>query len=574
MILALLVWTYITFICFTWGHMVLRLIPGSQSFYKQPEIQWPIVCFTGLAILGILTYWFSIFIPIGLKAHIIIVTPVILYHLSVKKVRDLYKNFSILKANYSHLYYLVLITAVAMVLFISTYTIIHPDTTMYHAPAIKWMETYKAVPGIVNIDSRLGYQSWWFAVQALFRFSFVKPNNFLFINGCVLCWFLVFVASHIDYWFKKLKEKHPSAVYFLPAWIVLLIISLLCWTQVRLTAASASPDFITALYIWCAVYLFFKRGTNNVYFTLLITILSCAAITMKLSAAVIILLPVCLGYGLARQKKYKVLILLSIVSTLLIAPCIVRNVINSGYPLYPSPALNIIEADWKTTTVKVQKESNYIKAYARFPFDDFDQAEKIIQLPVSQWLPVWWDHVALADKSLLILILFLLVWNIFTFPIQFRNRDYTNLVILSISLTGSFFWFITAPSLRFGIGFLIPLLFSLYTGFTPFTGLAKLIKPSWYKAAVLCTCLFVIVYTVHRCIYFFQPRQLLVPLGLSQPDYIKDTSQGTPIYVNTSSTGCGFLPVPCFISHPPDFIMRGKEISEGFKRAEKESIHP
>jgi hypothetical protein len=563
MLLTLLVCIYITGVCFAWGDVFIQLIGRKAAANNNASLySWPVTCLTGLALIGTLAYWLSVFMPMGLTAHACILVPALLYYASPKRARRLYNCF-VGHSGAHRLTYILLFSLCALLVFvISSHEVIHPDTVMYHAPSIKWMETYKAVPGIVNIDRRLGYQSWWFAVQALFRFDFVWPNSFLFINSCVACWFLAFVTERIAYWLNREKQS-----FFL--WTALLAISLLCWTQVRLTAASASPDFIAAMYIWAAFYLFSKREGHDAVLNILIVTLSYAAISVKLSSVFIALLPVCLFFILPKAGRYKAFIQWGLISLLLIAPCLVRNVINTGYPLYPSPALNFFNPDWKAPLSRVQRESNYIEAYARVPFENFGDADKLIQQPISQWLPAWWHNQALTDQVLLLAILALLAWNLLTLPQQLRRRGYTSLVILFISLAGSCFWFLTAPDPRFGTGFLVALLGSVYSGFAPATRLTAAMPTRVLKGIVAGVGLLIFAYTVYRIVYFFHPRQLIVPAGIAQPVYEQTGQQGATIYLTDSPNGCGFSPVPCFNGPPPPVILRGSTISEGFKSSPK-----
>lgn len=569
MLLTLLTWIYITIICLTWGKLSVRLIAGKQSLQSFNTMHWPIVCITGLATVGTLSFWLSVFIPIGLVAHLIILVPVILYHFSRQRIKDLYQQFLPGGKTRSWLYYFLLASAILLVLIITSYKIVHPDTLKYQGPAIRWMESYKAIPGIVHFNTRLAYQSWWFSAMALFRFSFISANNFLFINSCILFWFLTFIIRCIDDTLDLLKQRVPSAICFFGGWLALLAFSLLSWEQVRLTAASTSPDFIAALFAWSAFYLFYQYqpAKDNKLLPLLIVLISCAATGLKFSILIVLLLPACILAGLLLKKSYKTALVVCIMGALIIAPSLIRNVINTGYPLYPSTAGNVFNTDWKASPAAVQQEMDYISAYARFPVKDYEEAEKVVQLPFSQWIPVWWQQLAVTDKTLLLLILVLLAGNLITIKKQVNHRNNNNLVILLVSLVGCIIWFLKAPSPRFGAGFLIPLFFSLCTGiYFPISLRLKEIKIYWYKSALIITGLCMIGYIVHRGIRFFEPRQLIMPLGTEAPVYKEVLYKGVPFYLNASQNGCGFCPPPCTGQYPPHIVLRGTDIQDGFKK--------
>src|SRR5258705_8831822 len=103
----------------------------------------------------------------------------------------------------------------------STWTIVHPDTLGYHAQTIQWIEKYKAVPGLVHLHVRFGYQGLWFVNCALFDFSFTGNEGITFLNSTVLLWFFIFMVNRIDQNFFKDGKK----LYGL-SWIALLFISM------------------------------------------------------------------------------------------------------------------------------------------------------------------------------------------------------------------------------------------------------------------------------------------------------------------------------------------------------------
>jgi hypothetical protein len=557
MLLILLAWLYITVVCFTWGILSVRLIAGKQALQAFNAMHWPVVCLTGLALTGVLSFWLSVFMPIGLAAHLIILIPVILYHLSIKRIKVLYQPLLTLKKMNGWLSFL-LISTILLVLLMASYKIDHPDTLKYQGPAIRWMETYKAIPGIVHFNTRLAYQSWWFSAQALFRFSFISANNFLFVNSCILFWFLVFVVRRIGDAWEQLKQKQPTAIYVFSGWLLLLGFSFLSWTQLRLTAVSTSPDFIAMLYAWFMFYLFYqyRLGNNQQFLAILITLSGCAAVCTKLSVVMLLLLPAWLFIRLLFRKNYKTAFIVLVIGSLIIAPTVIRSVINTGYPLYPSTYLDIFHSDWKASPVTLHQEANYISAYARFPVGGYTEAERVLRMPYTQWIPIWWAGLTAVDKTLLLVLLVLLVINIVSLRKRIVAKNSNNLVILLVALAGSLFWFLKAPATRFGAGFLVPLFFSLSTGLYYVIGpYLKEVKLYMCKMALIVFSLGITSYIAYRAIYFFEPGQLAIPLGIEKPVYQEIIYKGIPFY---------FTP-PCTGQNPPSAVLRGSDIKDGFK---------
>jgi hypothetical protein len=139
---------------------------------------------------------------------------------------------------------------------------------------------------------------------------------------------------------------------------------------------------------------------------------------------------------------------------LLVLPQFIRNVIISGYFVYPMQFLGIKFLDWKIPDSVMLADQKMIKVWARMRIlgDDglknFDQGFK-------SWIPVWW----LNNFNDLILLLFLFSIIIFIAALIAFNKQikpYIRLIlpIYVAQLAYLSFWFFTAPLIRFGYGIL------------------------------------------------------------------------------------------------------------------------
>jgi len=181
----------------------------------------------------------------------------------------------------------------------------------------------------------------------------------------------------------------------------------------------------------------------------------------------------------------------------------------------------------------------YISLYARFPIER-SEVEKYWQYHFPQWIPRWWDPISLPDRILLLGILAGLAINlVFLFIPSLLKRLYrpeTNAgtkksgtkkypIALAITLAGSLLWFLGAPSPRFGTGFLVPLLFFLYsslplsriTARPPATTTGK--YPPAIPLVTYCILAIIASYTIYREIHFSTPLQLLRPAGIENNGY-------------------------------------------------------
>lgn len=559
MLFLILASIYISCFSWAWGLLIFSSLKKTSGYDSDTFPHFSIVCLTGLAALTVVAASLSLFMPLGgWEAQLIVILPGILFILQRNRhlfITELKK--SILKLSPVVLF--LLIACCLLTLFMSSWKVNHPDTVYYHAQIIQWIEKYKAVPGIVHLHVRYGLQGLWFVSSAILGFRFTGAEGITTLNFTVLVWFFLFVVYNIQLsFFEKFKTKQ------LLFWLALLGISIVSYTQVRLTATSASPDFIAALYIWLVFYLLLKIDPYNgsALHKVIIIFLSVFAITIKLSAAPVIIITLFLLYQLLRLKKTKAVLVAWLFIVATTTPFITRNVISSGYVIFPSVIPDITTVDWKFSNELTVVVKDYITAYAR---GIRDGSRKEIQSQaatksIREWLPLWWRYQSPADKILLLLTALFLLGALIKTKKILRSDEYIKVATIC-SVTGLLFWFIQAPDPRFGFGFIITL---------PAIVLLKLYSFSFIipqRAAILTTMLggiFISIYIIYRSINFFSPRQLLLPEGLITAPYTTIECDGANFNVPEKGNPCGDTQIPCTYHHCDVFKLRGDKITDGF----------
>ena len=496
MLISLLAWTYLSILCLVWGHMLLYIITPVE----KDDAAWPhpcLVCLAGLAAVSSLSFGLSLAIPLGGKAHVIFLGCALLWLLNKKARRQIRMLLHRLFENYTTLPSVLLAAGIAMVLVISVHTINHPDTLIYHAKAIFLLQRYPPIPGIANLRVQLGYQSCWFAALAVTN-PFPQQYDIIFLNGSVLCWFLIYVA--------------PTLRRSWTCW-ALLAYSLASWTQIRLTAASASPDFIVALYCWAAILAFLddhpaRRNSCRA----LVVIFCMAAVLTKMSGMMILLLAV---PALAAGKPAETLKLLAwcLVSTVILC---VRNVLASGYMLFPSSWPDVFNVPWKIPLTYMRQNRDYTTEYA---FMSNASPGTFLSLSPVQKILEWWSHIELPDRVLLLAIAGGLLVRLGLIIVR-RDRSFLsgrNVFPFLVALAGSCLWMLKIPSPRFGTGFLVPLAYFLWHPL-PWPKMPVL-QPYLIRGTAWCMIAAVSAYTIYRCIRFTTTSNLLTPSGIALNAY-------------------------------------------------------
>ena len=559
MLVTLLAWIYITFLCWTWGVLFLQLIKRiTKADLKFPHFS--IICITGLSAITIIAAMLSLIIPLGSWwVQFFFIIPCI----SLFFQKNIPLFFTSLKKEFStlHLVSFILLSAcLLLVLVMSSWTIVHPDTLGYHAQTIQWIEKYKAVPGLVHLHVRFGYQGLWFIDCALFGFSFAAKAGITFLNSTVLLWFFIFMVNRIDFNFFKQGNK----IYGL-LWIVLLTLSMWSYTQVRLTATSASPDFVATLFILAVIYLLIEK--NQKHLTppdwLLVAFLSVVAVTIKLSVAPLLLITaVSALHGLAKGK-IKIFSAVLAISTMTLTPFIARNIITTGYTVFPSTFIDVANVDWKYSDKLTVNEKSYITAYAKKPgVVTKEEIDAVSKMSPPEWFPGWWQNRSTADKAIMIL----LPLSFFTGLLSIKKitrSGFIPLLILITMLTGIIFWFLNAPDPRFGFGSILG-----FIGAIAYLTLHEKeisINKTLLLSIMLISIGGVIAYTGYRFINFFSTDQILTPMGIERSTFKTFDCDGIKINTPIGGKDFGVTPVPCTDLDCEKFSPRGIEVKDGFR---------
>ena len=551
--MTLVAWAYISFLCYNWGQMFLKLLTRLFTSGTQVRLDFSIVCLIGLAVIGTVAQCFSLITGLGTAViQLVFLLPALLSFLLSgygNRVRN-----SALYLRTTHPAILLLLSSVVLVILImSVYPISHPDTLAYHAQLTMWAEQYPVVPGLVNIDYHYGFQSSWFLLCALFSFSFTGNNALTFINTTIILWWVIFIGQKIHR-AMKLANTPVDALF----WFALLVINMVTYTHIRLTVTSLSPDFIVAIYILLPVYL---AITDESAISKLLTAFLCFfAVTLKLIAIPIALL----GCYCLFTSNFRTTIYFLIVSAVVIIPFIIRNVITTGHLLFPSSFADIIQVDWKYPTKNLSAINEYIRSYA-VTHDSTFPPGKIASMPLAVWLKTWWAQLYLTDKILLAAA----ALSALILPVRYKRflslRSITKTCVL-VSIAGCIFWFIEAPDPRFGIGFLLLL---------PALVLHELVRKNPGKGGLvmLCTIMTIIVssYAVYRLKNYFRAQEFIAPDGIIVPDYSvyhKQIETSIPL-ISTDDRGTLTAPAK---NDQRAFDFRGKSIQEGFRpRAQKDA---
>ncbi len=450
MILILICWFYTTIICYSYGLILLWLIEKITST-KSTRPPFSLICLIGLAQLSALTTILSLFINIGALAIFLITSiPVILSLYNWKGFIKLVSK-GIQEIKQTPRLYIILLISIQVTLAIkcSSSIFFHYDTGFYHAQSIRWIETYGVTPGLVNLLAPLGVDSMWLQPNALFGFAFLLDNPMHKVIGLTICWSIYLILGRIKDLIIQKRQPIFSSVFY-----VLTLIPLI---ELASNLTSPSTDEPAAIFVLLAIALTLEfieteEEDKKIQFGTLIVSLSAYAFAIKLSTMPIL---ICSSYILwisLKKRLWNFIFLQVLIIIEFILPKSIRTAILSGYPIYPFPYLDIFNVDWKMSKENVFTEMQWIKSWARLPFGDMD---KVLGEGIGYWFPSWvttflGSPIAWSGMiCLMIFIIGLCKRDLFQVKILIKFS-----VIYITAILGVTYWFITAPYIRFGFGFL------------------------------------------------------------------------------------------------------------------------
>jgi hypothetical protein len=518
--------------------------------------------YIGLSLVGVLLSFWSIFFPTNIFSLIILLITSIFI---VFKNKECYKNYLlnvILKLKKEKLLLLILTLAIIISLLYSLPTPKLYDSYLYHINAIQWNEYFKATPGLANFHDRLGFNSTVFVLGAGFSFYDIYNQYIFIINS--LAFFIFF-----SWILKKIFEIRNFKG------IILLLFIYYFLNQYFNDISSPGSDILTNIII---SYLFITLLINPEALKkkkLIFIILPLFCITLKLSTLPIILISVLATFY---EKDYiKEIKTLFFCSLLFFVPWVTRNIILSGYVLYPVETIDIFNFDWKVPIDRVIETKKWIYSWARIPFKDY---KEVLNMSFSEWFPIWWSNQLPLNRNILVLaiispLLFTIVHFIFK-----TKYNLIHLVVLFTAYSNLLLWLFTAPDFRF--------LFStiLFLALLPFLKINIAFKNRFFQIIItLSIILFLIIEMKNSFIFFkseYNYKNISSYIYLpNDPSDVKKTRKinfkdvtlingNTKIIVKEpipSHTQC-FDVFPCSWYIDGNLKLRGNKIENGFKFGE------
>jgi hypothetical protein len=375
------------------------------------------------------------------------------------------------------------------------------DTGTYHAQSIHWIESFGVVKGLAYMQTRLGFNSSYFYICALFSMHFLGQSMHT-LSGFLAVFVMLYSLSG---WCRNISgsvKRHKDNAANGSAGVIRSTAAGTVWLHVSdfaypapfayfiiIAAEIISPSTDHGV-IWLIIWLCIRwleviekeiRDRQNGYTDegteaalseySLLSVMAVFLVSVKLSVGVLALLVIRPAFVLIRERRAADIIKYIAAGLVLVLPFFIRNVLITGWLVYPFPAIDLFNPDWKIPADGVRYEADEIVVWARYTKDT-----KLIDQSIGEWFPVWWSEQGAANRYLSIsafagaAVIALraaaaLIYSLYLWLNGKRGRliaiapgvkDQSSYVYFGLIILLSFaFFMVSAPSNRFGYGYII-----------------------------------------------------------------------------------------------------------------------
>lgn len=565
MLSILLIWTYIFILTIVAGFLLQVTI--NRNNFKEQSFGNPILLsIVGYCLITALISIYSIFLKVALVANLFILISeaigciifrkqfMLFLHLGIEKIKEVkFKQLAV---------FLVIVFNILFMNIKGVY--FDSDSGLYHAQAIQWIEKFAVIPGLGNLYPNYAFNSSFFISSAFFSFTFLYNFSFHVLNSYLLLLLVVFSIQNIR-----------GNDYYIAIYTILIIPTFYFF---RLDAALPYPDLVIYILEIFVFMVFIEKIKNNSlqkfdFESLAICLLVLTCITTKLSALLVIfVLPLLLFYA-RNSIKTKQVFTLCFFTIVILVPWFIRNVILSGYLLFPYPNIDLFNFDWKVPYSEALITKSWIYSHARIldQYDDF-------KLPITQWFPIWLKNQQRIDVASLVgAVMGMLALSIIIFAKKMLNR-FSSLALFYFGITYLLcilFWFASAPAFRFGQAYIFVCL-----SIVIFYGL-EILKTNkmFLKNSIVIVLLFFAGYSSIWPIKLIGSGEINLKHYLIYPDIkykpivaVEKNLNGLIISMPVGNRRCWNQPIPCTPRLYNSIQLRGNDLSTGFKIVRVDSV--
>lgn len=584
MLTVLIVWVITSFILLSFGDIFILLY--NTLFKRRERYNLPDTFMIGIIFITILLSMTSFFLPSNhymLAAYLVISTTFWLFNTKRLLIRFEETKKSFLKLSPKNIIVLMLFILSFLTYILWSEKIF--DSIFYHYQNIRWNEEYPITPGIGNLKDHLAFNSNYFLISAIFTFRFLFHEPVYLFQDILFTFVIGWVCL------EAINSK------FRLDRIILLILLFIFFSMNSDGLTDSSTDIIPNICVFYYISRFVLYPKHLTKKLLLAILLPVTLITFKLSVFPLCLISLYLFFYIIKKKNYPLTFFYAFVPFLIVALWMARNIIVSGYLVYPVYQIDLFDVDWKVPKAVAEWQYNYIFSYAKERFDELYTFNLFSYNNNIYSFKILFVHAIFLDLFYLVISLspILIIFSI----LKKKSIDKNIYIIYFATFLVLCYWFMSAPDFRFALGSILGMIFLISYMILSIKNKESVCIPKTGSRIFLAISVLVLCLSINRTVNFTKFLTLIPASDERPPLYIvlyepysskyqikvKDIStefseyksNGVCIYVSEDVAGRSFDKIPCMnkfiytdeLKNTEIIEARGKSIYNGFRVKEE-----
>ena len=313
------------------------------------------------------------------------------------------------------------------------------DNYLYQAQLLRYYEEYGVIKGMGNISTRLGFNNSIYALMALYSFKGIYGFSLHTVNSAFCVFFGIFAIHGIC---RIGKTKTYVSAGLAAAVLVYVFHS----AELLNCIGTDLPANMMGLMIMLLFARETEKRERDTFTYGLIALYIVYAVTVKVSMGMLGILVFYPAFMMIKKKEWKRIGIFILTGLLILVPWLIRNVIISGWLIYPFPVLDLFDVKWKISYESAVYEQIMIIGWGRL------KTGRAAEMALGEWFPLWFQGLLLRYRLLIYLNVFLFVYEILqsVYAALKKKKEMFYWSLLKMTLIASLvYWLFSAPDVRF-----------------------------------------------------------------------------------------------------------------------------
>lgn len=432
------------------------------------------------------------------------------------------------------------------------------DDGLYRIPSVLWAKSYPIVPGLGNVHGKLAFNSAYSLYAAMLDAGEWSGRALHLAGGLLAVALMAYAVRSLAALFRADEQDRVYRLYH--ALLLAPVLIEVSGGNIA-TLSTALPAFVLGVLMLGQLLGFVARASEmdsvEARFLLAwLALMGCAGIVVERSftAMGIAIFAVALGAWIARRPGPTRRDVLGAVAwagvpvALLVVPWMLRGMILSGYPVYPS-TFGAVNVPWRVPRALVVSEANWLRSGAR--------TAKVFWADVlanMAWVRKWADSLpADVPRAVGVALVAGLAALLSPGAEARANRKRLGPILLP-PIAALLAWFLTVPSPRFAMGAFWGLAVGALTlATTRLVGECDAEGTQRSGALLAVVVAFFLFLSPIRSPYLVAPGSDAGFHALAKTQYeSRVTNAGFVVYLPKEGDRCGTAPLPCAHSFRPN----------------------